>query len=138
VKEHDDKTFVVRQEPDVLARRRISAVAIGSVVIGALSLVVVDSMIGRGPRVRPPATIPAQVNTEPGARSAGESLGEREKKESTLILATERGITLRNEQRESLSHYSWVDRDAGVVRIPIERAIDLLAASPPAADQVSP
>jgi hypothetical protein len=34
---------------------------------------------------------------------------------------------LRARDQALLSGYGWVDRDAGVVRIPIERAIDLLA-----------
>lgn len=48
--------------------------------------------------------------------------------DTSFILATERGITLRNEKRESLDHYGWVDRDAGVSKIPVERAMDLVAA----------
>lgn len=35
---------------------------------------------------------------------------------------------LRARDAERLSTYAWVDRDAGVVRLPIERAIELLAA----------
>ena len=33
---------------------------------------------------------------------------------------------LRRKQQELLNSYGWVDRDAGVVRIPIERAMDLV------------
>ena len=33
---------------------------------------------------------------------------------------------LRDREREALTSYGWVDRKAGVVRLPIERAIDLL------------
>jgi hypothetical protein len=29
-------------------------------------------------------------------------------------------------QRETLNHYAWVDRDAGIVQIPIDRAMDVL------------
>lgn len=36
--------------------------------------------------------------------------------------------TLRAAEAERLGTYSWVDREAGLVRIPIERAIELLAA----------
>jgi hypothetical protein len=32
----------------------------------------------------------------------------------------------REEQSQSLSSYSWIDRKAGVVRIPIERAMELV------------
>jgi len=34
---------------------------------------------------------------------------------------------LRAREREQLEGYAWVDRQAGVVRIPIERAMELLA-----------
>lgn len=34
---------------------------------------------------------------------------------------------LRARDDAALHHYAWVDREAGVVRIPIERAIELLA-----------
>ena len=33
----------------------------------------------------------------------------------------------RKEEAKTLDHYAWVDQHAGVVRIPIERAIDVLA-----------
>jgi len=33
----------------------------------------------------------------------------------------------RKEEAKILNHYAWVDQNAGVVRIPIERAIDVLA-----------
>jgi len=33
---------------------------------------------------------------------------------------------LREEKRAMLSEYRWLDRDSGVVRIPIERAMELL------------
>jgi len=32
----------------------------------------------------------------------------------------------REEQREQLENYGWVDKEGGVVRIPIERAMDLM------------
>lgn len=33
---------------------------------------------------------------------------------------------IREKEREALASYGWVDRKAGVVRLPIDRAIDLL------------
>ena len=33
----------------------------------------------------------------------------------------------RSEENRVLDHYGWVDKNAGVVRIPVERAIDVLA-----------
>ncbi|HJQ84172.1 MAG TPA: hypothetical protein VKA21_08855, partial [Candidatus Binatia bacterium] len=35
---------------------------------------------------------------------------------------------LRREEEARLHGYGWVDRDAGIVRIPIERAIELTVA----------
>jgi hypothetical protein len=35
--------------------------------------------------------------------------------------------TFRQEEAQLLEHYSWVDKNAGTVRIPVSRAIDLLA-----------
>jgi len=34
---------------------------------------------------------------------------------------------LRQRESDFLNHYSWVDKNTGVVRIPIERAMDLIA-----------
>ena len=41
--------------------------------------------------------------------------------------------TLRDSEEQALTTYGWVDKNAGIVRIPIERAIDLLAAKTGAA-----
>ena len=35
---------------------------------------------------------------------------------------------LRRQEAKLLEHYAWVDKNAGTVRIPVERAIELLAA----------
>jgi hypothetical protein len=35
---------------------------------------------------------------------------------------------VRTEQRAQISNYRWIDRDSGKVAIPIERAMDLVAA----------
>jgi len=34
---------------------------------------------------------------------------------------------MRQEEDEVLNHYGWVDRDRGIVRLPIERALDIAA-----------
>ncbi len=45
------------------------------------------------------------------------------------IFGGKRGrASVTEQQREDLSSYGWVDEDHGVVRIPIDRAIDLVAA----------
>ena len=40
--------------------------------------------------------------------------------------------TLRTQKRAMLNEYRWIDRDKGIVRIPIERAMSLLIARGPA------
>ncbi|MDB4935542.1 MAG: hypothetical protein JWP87_2514 [Labilithrix sp.] len=110
--------FVVRQEPDRLARRKLALVSATSIAIAAMAtasawlLLEADS---RGPEAaRAPAPPAAGVGTA----------------ERTLIETTERGLTLRAAQREALEHYGWVDRDAGIARIPVERAMDMVADDP--------
>lgn len=41
------------------------------------------------------------------------------------VSSSDEWYALRDEQREILSTYGWIDQEAGVVRIPIDRAIDL-------------
>src|SRR4051812_44481736 len=103
--------FVVRQEPDRVDRRGLvisgvlMTLAFGIALVAAASLLRADERRDRGGI--PPS--PTAVSTV----------------ETTLILATERGIALRDRQRASLDEYGWIDRDAGRVRIPIDRAMDL-------------
>ena len=64
----------------------------------------------------------AQDASSPRAAAARMSL-------PRLQTATSRDLdALREEKRALLSEYRWLDRDSGVVRIPIERAMELLAA----------
>jgi hypothetical protein len=46
--------------------------------------------------------------------------------ERSLIRRTRRGLNLEAAQRESLRHFGWVDRQHGIAKIPIDRAIDLV------------
>ncbi|HWP30384.1 MAG TPA: hypothetical protein VNK96_01470 [Fimbriimonadales bacterium] len=40
-------------------------------------------------------------------------------------------VQLLSAEEEILNNYGWVDKNAGIARVPIERAMDLLAQSPP-------
>ena len=42
---------------------------------------------------------------------------------------------LRAREEALLTEYAWVDRDAGVARVPIERAMEILARQPPPRNQ---
>ena len=61
------------------------------------------------------------------ARVSGPSASATSMPEQSLIERTERGLDLRRAQQREFERYEWVDGDAGIVRIPIERAIDLAA-----------
>ena len=47
--------------------------------------------------------------------------------EQTPILTTRRGLDQQAKQRESLRTFGWVDRPHGIAKIPIDRAMDLVA-----------
>jgi hypothetical protein len=114
--------FAVRQEDDTIAAGRlvkIAGLSIGVGLIGVLvSALLLETNTG-GIRGHLPA----------GAtpRAAGRAIAGIEQ---TPLFGAADGLDLRQRQRDELSHYRWVDRDAGLAAIPIERAIDLVATEP--------
>jgi hypothetical protein len=72
------------------------------------------------------------ADSRPMEPMAGRKAGEDRLPVGPLVITDEPGALrqLRTKERDVLHHYGWVDKNAGVVRIPIERAIELLAASP--------
>lgn len=104
--------FRVEQEPDVIRGRWLVAIAALSVAIGALCVLVARLLNPLAPdQAAPRAAMGAAF--QPGTP------------ERSLIERSARGLALRAEQQSKLRQYGWVDRDAGLARIPIERAIDL-------------
>lgn len=103
-------SFHVRQERDDVDDRSIRRIGIGSVVVFVLAIVAAALIVGRHEGA---AAVPPPRGTV----------------ERTLVLATKRGIDEREAQRRDLATWGWVDRDAGVARIPIDRAIDLVVAA---------
>jgi hypothetical protein len=55
--------------------------------------------------------------------------------EFSPIWDSERGVLLEAQQRKLLDRAEWVDRDAGIARIPIERAMDLVVDAGTAAEE---
>jgi hypothetical protein len=72
------------------------------------------------------------ADTRPMDPMAGRKAGEDRLPVGPLVMTDEPGALrqLRTKERDVLHHYAWVDKNAGVVRIPIERAIELLAKEP--------
>jgi len=104
----------LKQEPDQIPGARLLGLLAAAVTLGALGVLGSwwlgsGRSVGRSTvRLTPSALAPASL-------------------EQTPIEGTKRGLELRARQKEQLSSYSWVDRQAGIVRIPIERAIELRA-----------
>jgi hypothetical protein len=108
--------FTVRQEPDDVAKRKLVAITIvsfiaftGAVVVAAMLLD--DARRGRDTGPATPAVAPTTIGTL----------------EQGLALGPPRGLDMRRRQGAQLERWEWVDRDAGIARIPIERAMDLVA-----------
>jgi hypothetical protein len=113
-------SFPVTQEPDVVRERRLRGIGIAGVVITLASLAIAGALLvvsGRGRDHGPsePSPAPPEIGTI----------------EQTLATSAERGIDLKNAQREALDRYGWSDRDAGLAKIPIDRAMDLVLEGPP-------
>ncbi len=112
------QTFRAHQEEDVIASRTVVVTAIVSIAIGLAGVffagVVLEATTGSLRSVPSSGTV----------RSAGRSIANIEQ---TPILDAKDGLDLREEQRRELGRYEWVDKDAGIAAIPIERAIDVVA-----------
>jgi hypothetical protein len=72
------------------------------------------------------------ADTRPMEPMAGRKAGEDRLPVGPLVITDEPGALrqLRAKEREHLHQYGWIDKNQGVVRIPIERAIELLASQP--------
>ena len=72
------------------------------------------------------------ADTRPMEPMAGRKAGEDRLPVGPLVITDEPGALrqLRTKERDVLHHYGWVDKNQGVVRIPIDRAIELLASQP--------
>jgi hypothetical protein len=92
------------------------ALAFAVIIVQVFLWWMFDHLSSREAKLSPPvpALITAQAPTEPPApRLQGDPQLDMRK--------------LREAEDAVLNHYGWVDPDRGIVRIPIERAIDLIA-----------
>jgi hypothetical protein len=105
-----------RHEVGEVSGRRIgwtAAALVAMLGIVALAAWAVLAVL-RGDRATPVASPPAAAARMPHPRLQSEPSRDLD--------------ALRKEKTALLHEYRWLDRDAGVVRIPIERAMELLAA----------
>jgi len=101
----------VQQERDAIRGGRLVALSALTLTIGAVGVLAAQLL-------NPTVARPAPRTASGPAFQAGTP-------ERSLIERSARGLALQAEQRSKLEHYGWVDRNAGIARIPIERAIDL-------------
>jgi len=49
-----------------------------------------------------------------------------------LVITDEPGLLrkLRSEEEKTLHHYAWVDKGTGVVQVPIDKALEMVASNP--------
>ena len=115
--------FTVRQEEDSIAGGRLAKIAILSIGVGligvAFSTLLLETNIGG---------IRGHLPRGASPRAAGSAIAQIPQ---TPLFGAADGLALRQQQREQLSHYRWVDRDAGLAAIPIEKAMDLVAREAP-------
>jgi len=115
-----EERFEVVQEDDRVAARRITLIFAAAVFITVLSVWVQSVMLqsrradlgARHPVA--PLVAPRQIN---GIHQ-------------TTFEEDEHGLELRKSQRATLEQWSWIDRDHGLARIPVERAMDLIVSNP--------
>jgi hypothetical protein len=111
--------FEVHQEEDVVAPGRLVRIALMSVAVGAVGVLVAAALL-----LAQVGTVTPSLAGPGGPRPATREISEVEQ---TPIVDTRTAADLRDVQRRELESWGWVDRDAGIARIPIERAMDVVA-----------
>ena len=102
------------QEPDVVSSRAVLAVLAGTLCATAIGIAVAWLLAGDAPGGG--ASEPGEPPGHPSEVSA---------METTPFAVRAQGLEDRARATGWLESYGWIDRRAGLVHIPIERAIDL-------------
>jgi hypothetical protein len=112
--------FIVRSEDDRLAGRTVTLVAVGVVVLVWLWIGVAWLLLARGEDRARPSGVFTELALAPPPTVSGV--------EQTLIVERDVAGDLAAHKRAVLQSYGWIDADRGIVRIPIERAMEIVAA----------
>ena len=108
------------QEDDRIASRRVFAIFAAAIAITVLAVWGQSALLSA-------RRAEIGANEEPAAPVADRQIAGIHQ---TLIERDRHGLELREEQRAALAKGGWIDRDHGVAKIPIDRAMDLLVAHP--------
>lgn len=106
----------VTQEPEGLAPRRVTQAALVLGVLSVLSVVAACVVL-----------LPSPGALERGLPRPAARFGEPAHVETSPFASMPASVS-RTAARARLARYGWVDRSAGVVHVPIERAIELYLA----------
>jgi hypothetical protein len=106
------------QEPDRLNKTTVIVIGVVSVLITIASILISSAILIRRENALHPG-----IRQKAPASAAPRTIGMLEQ---TLIREDRFGVRLADEQRAELGRYGWVDRDQGLVSIPIERAFELM------------
>lgn len=117
--QHLDSGPPLRQEDDRIDRRWLVATLTSSAAFLLLLSVAAVLLLAAFTRERPAAP---SVAARPRQGSAVTDL------HTGLFAEPAAGELLKRRQRAELAHYGWVDRERGIVRVPIEVAIDRVVA----------
>jgi hypothetical protein len=114
--DHEPGHGRTRSEDDRIPTGAIVAVGVGALVIFFLGSFVTLSFLRMKEGDRPPLPVPQEL----GQSKIGLV-------EQQLFESASRGRKDLEARRERLGSYGWVDRKAGVVHLPIDRAMELSA-----------
>ena len=103
------------RDPQPVSGRRVSAVLAGALIVFTFFVVGAWAQLQQ-----------REKNLNPAGPSVPQALGRAELNivNTGLFQLDTRAEDEKSEQQRRLHGYGWVDRDAGVVHIPIERAIE--------------
>jgi hypothetical protein len=105
--------FAVHQEEDAVATRPALLAAATAIVVGGAAVAVAWFLL------LATSGAPAKAASLPAPETIANI-------EQSPIWGTRRGLDLHDRQVSALHTWGWVDRDAGLALIPIDRAIDIV------------
>jgi hypothetical protein len=112
----------VRLSPDSLPGKRVAAILLAGIAFGLLLVLLAYLLLNEELRAERPAMMARAA--APAAVAPARIGGILQ----TQLPAADEGLRLRQEGEEALRHYRWVDRERGLVRLPIDVAVERLLA----------
>lgn len=109
----------VRQEEDVLPAGRLLAAVGAAIAVGGILVAMAGLLVARSTaELRPSGEFPEKFIP---------AMADAEDLEMTLFAFPGQGTALAEAKRAEISTFRWVDRERGVVAIPIDVAMEIVA-----------